>query len=43
MNSPREWFGPKTVGIGWVPRTWEGWAVLAAIVVAGAAIGRVGN
>ena len=29
------WFGPKrVVGWGWSPRSWQGWAVTAAFVVA---------
>jgi hypothetical protein len=28
----RPWFGPKRVGFGLRPQTWQGWAVTAAIV-----------
>lgn len=41
MNHPREWFQPKVVGIGWSPRTWEGWAIIASVIAIGAVIGRV--
>ncbi|SER49874.1 hypothetical protein [Sphingobium sp. YR768] len=34
MNPPRTWFGPKRIGWGYSPRTWEGWAVIGLIVVA---------
>ena len=30
------WFGPKRVGAGWGPRTWQGWLIVAlftAVVV----------
>ena len=33
-NSPKTWFGPKRIGIGFSPRTWEGWLITAAVVVA---------
>lgn len=32
----RPWFGPKRIGIGYRPQTWEGWLVLlggVAVVV----------
>ncbi len=32
-----QWFGPKHIGVGIGPRSWEGWAVL--LVLAGIAIG----
>jgi hypothetical protein len=36
----RPWFGPKRVGSGYRPQTWQGWIValgmVAAIVAAGA-------
>lgn len=41
MNHPREWFQPKVVGIGWSPRTSEGWVIVASVIAIGAAIGRV--
>ncbi|MES3106796.1 hypothetical protein [Sphingomonas aurantiaca] len=41
MNHPREWFQPKVVGIGWSPRTWEGWAVIVAVIAIGCVVGRV--
>jgi hypothetical protein len=37
MPDKRPWFGPKRVGYGLRPQTWQGWAVLlggCAIVVA---------
>lgn len=33
MNDPHGWFGPKHFGIGWGPRTWEGWALVAAALL----------
>ncbi len=41
MNHPREWFQPKVVGIGWTPRTWEGWAIIVSVIAIGALVGRV--
>ena len=42
MTDGRPWFGPKRVGWGIRPQTWEGWAmtvgVLAVIVVLALAI-----
>ena len=40
MSDPRTWFQRKPVGIGWIPRTWEGWAIVAAIIAVGAFVGR---
>ncbi|MGA1809845.1 MULTISPECIES: hypothetical protein [Sphingobium] len=34
MNDPRIWFGPKRIGWGYGPRTWEGWAVVGLLVLA---------
>jgi hypothetical protein len=31
-NNGRPWFGPKRVGYGLRPQTWQGWAVLLACV-----------
>lgn len=28
------WFGPKRIGWGWRPVTWQGWAVTAAFILA---------
>jgi len=28
------WFGPKQLGGGWGPRTWQGWLILAVFTVA---------
>ncbi len=36
MSDPRAWFQAKAFGIGWTPRTWEGWAVIAAVIAVGA-------
>jgi hypothetical protein len=36
-NTSRPWFGPKRVGFGLRPQTWQGWAIVlgvAAIVIA---------
>lgn len=41
MSHPRYWFGPKTFGFGVSPRTWEGWAVMAAFVMVAVAIARL--
>ena len=35
MKPMSRWFGRKHIGFGWSPRSWEGWAVIAAIVLAG--------
>ena len=41
MNDLKTWLQPKVVGIGWTPRTWEGWALIAAVIVVGALVGRL--
>lgn len=41
MSDPRTWFEWKTVGIGWTPRTWEGCAIIAAVIAVGAVVGRL--
>lgn len=41
MNHPRERFQPKMVGIGWTPRTWEGCAIIVAVVAIRAVLGRM--
>jgi len=28
------WFGPKKIGFGWGPRTWQGWLIMALITAA---------
>jgi hypothetical protein len=33
-NEQRPWFGPKRIGFGLRPQTWQGWLVTLAIVVA---------
>jgi len=31
---PRQpWFGPKTFGYGYGPKTWQGWLVIAVLVL----------
>lgn len=32
-NNRRAWFGPKRVGWGLRPQTWQGWLVTAAVIV----------
>ena len=37
MITKHPWFGPKRIGWGWRPVSWEGWlatAICAAVVVA---------
>lgn len=29
----RPWFGPKRIGYGIRPQTWQGWTVMIALVV----------
>ena len=39
MITKHAWFGPKRIGWGWTPVSWEGWLVTAlfvAVVGAGA-------
>ena len=37
--SERYWFRPKSIGYGWTPITWEGWAItLGSMIVTMAAI-----
>jgi hypothetical protein len=31
-NERRPWFGPKRIGYGLRPQTWQGWAVTSAAV-----------
>ncbi len=33
MNGKEPWFGPKRIGIGFRPQTWQGWLITAAVVV----------
>jgi hypothetical protein len=42
MNDPRLWFGPKRIGWGWSPRSWEGWLVVGLSVAAVVALKRMG-
>ncbi len=30
----REWFGPKTYGVGIEPKSWKGWAALIVVLMA---------
>lgn len=32
LHPPSAWFGPKKLGWGISPHTWEGWVVTAAFV-----------
>jgi hypothetical protein len=38
----REWFQPGFSFFSWIPKSKEAWALIAAIVVVGAMIGRIG-
>lgn len=29
MARREAWFGPKRIGAGWGPRTWQGWLIMA--------------
>ena len=40
MNHPRDWFTPNGDGLGWMPKTREGWAVIAAVLVGSFVISR---
>jgi hypothetical protein len=33
FNNPSEWFGPKRNGLGYGPRTWEGWVITLLIPI----------
>lgn len=33
------WFGPKRIGIGYGPRTWQGWLLVAVSVAATILVG----
>lgn len=33
VNPPRNWFGPKRIGWGISPRTWEGWLILVIFAI----------
>jgi hypothetical protein len=33
MSEQRPWFGPKRVGYGLRPQTWQGWLIIALFVV----------
>lgn len=40
----RPWFGARQYGIGWSPKTWEGWissALFCGLFVANSVLGRV--
>jgi hypothetical protein len=32
-NDRRPWFGPKRIGWGLRPQTWQGWLITVAVVV----------
>jgi predicted amidophosphoribosyltransferase len=32
LNPKRPWFGPKRVGYGIRPQTWQGWLIVAVFV-----------
>lgn len=34
MAEHEPWFGPKKVGGGWGPRTWQGWLIVAVFTIA---------
>jgi hypothetical protein len=38
-NDPRPWFGPKRVGWGYRPQTWQGWLTVAVFAAALIGIG----
>jgi hypothetical protein len=34
MSTPkRPWFGPKRIGYGLRPQTWQGWTVMLALAI----------
>lgn len=33
-DSKRPWFGPKRIGFGIRPQTWQGWLITVLVVVA---------
>lgn len=33
QDKSRAWFGPKRIGYGFRPQTWQGWLVTLAVVV----------
>ncbi len=39
MRTP--WFGPKTVGWGWTPVTWQGWALTVVFIAATLALSTI--
>jgi hypothetical protein len=34
MDEKRYWFRRRRFGLGWIPKTWEGWAATGAFVLA---------
>lgn len=42
-NTSRPWFGPKRVGVGLRPQTWQGWTVTLAFVALIIATGIIGS
>jgi len=33
LKSKQPWFGPKRVGYGYGPRTWQGWLITIIVVI----------
>ena len=41
MSAPkRPWFGPKRIGYGLRPQTWQGWAICLALAIAAIVLAR---
>jgi hypothetical protein len=41
MSDPRDWFRPKIIGFGYSPRTWEGWTITGAVLLAIVTVGKL--
>jgi hypothetical protein len=37
-NPPSKWFGPKRIGVGIRPQTWEGWLIVLVVTAAVAVV-----
>lgn len=37
-HDPRPWFGPKRIGWGYRPQTWQGWLITIVVVAAVVAV-----
>lgn len=37
----RPWFKPKRFGSGWNPSSWEGWAIVGAVVMFSVVVDRI--